>query len=152
MSDCNNLRPGARHIIELLEKLEQYLKTGLTPEEVEQLKLASMGKADTEIRMFDDGRMERLSELMEADKEGRVVILPCRPGEIVYTIFCGRVIERSVGKFIVNSYTRPMIWAELDCDWCSRKTVRWDLEEGKKFFTNRAEAEKALEAMRDGRY
>lgn len=62
MSDCNNLHPGARHIIELLEKLDQYLKTGLTPEEVEQLKLASMGKADTEIRMFDDGRMERLSE------------------------------------------------------------------------------------------
>ena len=152
MSDCNNLRPGARHIIELLEKLEQYLKTGLTPEEVEQLKLASMGKADTEIRMFDDGRMERLSELMEADKEGRVVILPCRPGGIVYTIFCGRVIERSVGEFIVNSYTRPMIWAKLDGDWCSSKTVRWDLDEGKKFFTNRAEAEKALEAMRDGRY
>lgn len=140
---------GVRHTIELLEKLDQYLKTGLTPEEVEQLKLASMGKADTEIRMFDDGRMERLSELMEADKEGRVVILPCRPGGIVYTIFCGRVIERSVGEFIVNSYTRPMIWAELDCDWCSSKTVRWDLAIGKTVFLTRKEAEKALEVVRN---
>ena len=140
---------GVRHTIELLEKLDQYLKTGLTPEEVEQLKLASMGKADTEIRMFDDGRMERLSELMGADKEGRVVILPCRPGGIVYTIFCGRVIERSVGEFIVNSYTRPMIWAELDCDWCSSKTVRWALAIGKTVFLTRKEAEKALEVVRN---
>ena len=54
---------GVRHTIELLEKLDQYQKTGLSPEEVEHLKLASMGKADTEIRMFDDGRMERLSDL-----------------------------------------------------------------------------------------
>lgn len=135
-----------------LDRLHAYELTGLTPEAVMQFKLASMGKADTEIRMFDDGRMERLSELMEADKEGRVVILPCRPGETVYTIFCGQVIERRVGKFILNSYARTMIWAELDCDWCSSLIVRWDLEEGKKFFTDREEAEKALEAMRDERY
>ena len=153
MSDCNNLRPGARHIIELLEKLDQYLKTGLTPEEVKRMSniLLDVGidyncSWEYVKNWLLDGR---LRELAEADEEDRAIILPCRPGGIVYTIFCGRVIERSVGKFIVNSHTRPMSWAELDCDWCSSNIVRWDLEEGKKFFTNRAEAEKALEAMWD---
>ncbi len=136
-----------------LDRLHAYELTGLTPEAVMQLKLARAGKTDTEIsRTFDGVRPERLCDLVRADKEGRVVILPCRPGETVYTIFCGQVIERRVGKFILNSYTRPMIWAELDCDWCSSLIVRWDLEEGKKFFTTREEAEEALEAMRDERY
>lgn len=135
-----------------LDRLHAYELTGLTPEAVMQLKLASTGKADVEIRLFDDGRMERLSALMEADEEDRAVILPCRPGETVYTILLDGVIEKCVGEFIVDSYTRPMIWARLDCSWCSSELVRWDLAIGKTIFLTREEAEKALEAKKNERY
>lgn len=136
---------------DVVNKLGRYEDTGLTPKEVKRMSniLLDVGidyncSWEYVKNWLLDGR---LRELAEADKEGRVIILPCRPGETVYTIFCGRVIERSVGKFIVNSYTRPMIWVELDCGWCSSETVRWDLVIGKTVFLTREGAEKALEEM-----
>ena len=198
-------------------RLAAYEDTGLTPEAVEHLKLASMGKAVAEITEFDGIPIDRLRELAEADKDGRVivtgapltderdglrqkyrvykakdntpveccfvlrpekdpaariameayakatenkelledilkafgdsdrvVILPCKLGDTVYTIFCGEVIEKRVGQFHVNSYTRPRIWADLDCDWATTQRVRWDLAVGKIVFLTREEAEKAL--------
>lgn len=106
-------------------------------------------KLVAKIKAFEDAHKERISALTEADEENRAIILPCRPGEAVYTILLDKVIEKRVGKFIVNSYTRPMIWAELDCGWCSSETVRWDLAIGKTVFLTRKEAEKALEAMKN---
>lgn len=91
----------------------------------------------------------RLRELAEADKDGRVVVLPCKVGDTVYTLFCGEVVEKRIGQFHVNGYTSPRIWADLDCDFMSTKRVRWDLSVGKDFFLAKAEAEKALEAQRN---
>ena len=99
-------------------------------------------KLVAKIKAFEDAHKERISALTEADEENRAIILPCRPGATVYAILLDKVIEKRVGKFIVNSYTRPMIWAELDCDWCSSETVRWDLVIGKTVFLTREEAEK----------
>ena len=66
--------------------LQEYEDTGLTPEEVEHTKLSLMGKAISEIKEFDGLPIDRLKELAEADKEGRVVVLPCKPGDTVYSI------------------------------------------------------------------
>ena len=114
-----------------LDRLHAYELTGLTPEAVMQLKLTSMGKADTEIRMFDDGRMERLSELMEADKEGRVVILPCRPGDTVY-----RISLRLNGRHEIEERVFNLTYFDL-------------AKYGKDYFLSRKGAEKALEAMKN---
>lgn len=92
---------------------------------------------------------ERLRELAEADKDGRVVVLPCKPGDTVYSIFGAEVIEKTVGRVIVNGYTSPRIWVDLDCSFLSSVTKRWDLGIGKDFFLTREEAEEALEAMKD---
>lgn len=59
--------------------LRQYLDTRLTPENVEALKLSAMGKAIAEITEFDGLPIDRLRELAEADKDGRLVVLPCKP-------------------------------------------------------------------------
>lgn len=57
------------------ERLKAYEDTGLEPESVEALKLSVMGKAISEITEFDGLPIDRLRDLAEADKDGRVVVL-----------------------------------------------------------------------------
>lgn len=59
----------------LIERLAAYEDTGIEPESVEALKLSMMGKAISEITEFDGLSIDRLRELAEADKDGRVVVL-----------------------------------------------------------------------------
>lgn len=134
---------------EICDRLAAYEDTGLEPESVEALKLSMMGKAISEITEFDGLPIGRLRELAEADKDERVVVLPCKPGDTVYSIFGAEVIEKTVGRVIINGYTTPRIWVDLDCSFLSSVTKRWDLGIGKDFFLTREEAEKALEAMKD---
>ena len=128
--------------------LQEYMDAWLTPAEVHSLwyELNDMMSVLNSI----GGGYERLRQLAEADKSGRAVILPCEPGTPVYMTFCGEVWEMRVGQFHVNGYTEPRIWADIDCDWASTQCVRWDLAVGKTVFLTREEAEKALEAMKDG--
>ena len=99
--------------------------TGLTPEQVgmdheaaEQLRCLC--------RNYDLGRLE---ELVEADKDGRVVVLPCKVGDTVYRL---QYIEPTLGRFVVGvaEIKFALIWLE---------------EFGKTIFLTREEAEKALE-------
>lgn len=59
-----------------VRKLGQYEETGLTPEEVTAAKLALMGKSVAEIKEFDGLTIDRLQELAEADRDGRIRIMP----------------------------------------------------------------------------
>lgn len=62
-----------------VERLSAYEDTGLTPEEVERSKLeleAGCVKAIARTYGID---INRLRELAEADKDGRLVVLPCKP-------------------------------------------------------------------------
>ena len=131
------------------EDLCAYKATGLKPEEVlpkdkaDEIALKLMRLADLESLCS----YTRLRELAEADKDGRVVVLPCKPGDTMYSIFGAEVIEKTVGRVIINGYTSPRIWVDLDCSFLSSVTKRWDLGIGKDFFLTREEAEKALEAQ-----
>lgn len=65
------------------EDLRAYKDTGLTPE-----RCAEFARADAEGRyiVMRDAEREgiaRLRELAEADKDGRVVVLPCKVGDTV---------------------------------------------------------------------
>mgnify|MGYP004525514339 FL=1 len=57
------------------ERLAAYEDTGLTPENVEAIKLSMMGRSIAEIKEFSGVSIFRLQELAGADKAGRVVIL-----------------------------------------------------------------------------
>ena len=57
------------------DRLAAYEDTGLYPESVEALKLSMMGKAISEITEFEGLPIDRIRELAEADKDGRVVVL-----------------------------------------------------------------------------
>lgn len=73
----------------------------------------------------------RLRELAEADKDGRLVVLPCKPGDTVYMI-----------SWRLNG--RHEIEERVFC-----LTYFDPAKYGKDYFLTREEAEKALEAMKD---
>ena len=66
---------------ELAARLAAYEDTGLEPEAVEHLKLASMGKAIAEIKEFEGVPIDRLRKLAQAEKTGQLVVLsePMKP-------------------------------------------------------------------------
>ena len=99
-----------------------------------------------------------LRELAEADKDGRVVVLPCKVGDILYRIFEERT-ECSVYGEYYDEYSCG--GCECGCDSAIRRVIRpirpntlselaRDIEDiGQTVFLTREEAEKALEAKRD---
>lgn len=133
---------------EVWERLKAYEDKGCEPEEVlpkeraDEIAMSLMRLTDLE----GFAPYDRLRELAEADKDGRLVVLPCKPGDTVYSIFGAEVIEKTVGRVIINGYTTPRIWVDLDCSFLSSVTKRWDLGIGKDFFLTREEAEAALSA------
>lgn len=94
---------------------------------------------------------ERLRKLAEADKDGQLVVLPCKVGDTVYEV---------TSRKTISEYRVKAIRVELFCTF-----IEWDIvagfvdkslfgvsvdEIGKTVFLTREEAEKALEAMKDG--
>lgn len=139
MVDCTALYCRNR----LKNRLAAYEDTGLEPESVEALKLSMIGKAISEITEFDGLPIDRLRELAEADKDGRVVVLPFTSGR---TLLCKENIDSP----------RLMKDVELAIRYCSScgivfhmgYNVFCDLVEHGRITAVSEEAEKALEAMK----
>lgn len=72
-----------RDMGEVLRRLAEYEDTGLEPQEIDALKLYTMGAAVAAIKEFDGVSICRLQELAKAEKEGRLVLVP-RPGDVLY--------------------------------------------------------------------
>lgn len=111
-------------------KLMPYLNIGLSPDELKALMLASAGTCVAEIKAFDGIAIDRLCDLAEADRDGRVVALPCRVGATVYRIFAPKDREP-----VISAHTL------MSVDYI----VRWLDKFGKTVFLTREEAERALE-------
>lgn len=126
-------------------RLAAYEDTGLTPGSVEALKLSMMGKAISEIAEFNGLPIDRLRELAEADKDGRVAVLPCKVGDRVWT-FCSHPVEQ-VYSFTVTDISTLNGRTMLNTSRCGVIDAR---DVGKTVFLTRKEAEKALEAMKNG--
>lgn len=86
--------------------------------------------------------LDRLEKLAEADKEGRVVVLPCKVGDTVYFALLGRIIEKQV--FSIVSFSNSI---RIYCDGTSEYFRPEDI--GKTFFLTHEQAEKALEAKKN---
>lgn len=131
---------------QLYARLGAYEDTALTPEEVlpkdkaDEIALKLMQLADLESICS----YTRLRELAEADRAGRLVVLPCKVGDTLFRVFAGEILEHKV---------RNMRYLAIQ--------GRWDIDTypfcpyvessiGKTIFLTREKAEKALEAKRDG--
>lgn len=134
------------------EDLRAYKATGLKPEEVlpkdkaDEIALKLMRLADLESLC----NYTRLRELAEADKDGRLVVLPCKVGDRLYEVTGRKTISvykvRAIrvelfGLFIEWDIVEGFVWQSLSGINAG--------EIGKTVFLTREEAEKALEAMKD---
>lgn len=134
---------SAAGVRELMERLAAYEDTGLTPE-----RCAEFARADAEGRyiVMRDAEQEgvaRLRELAEADKDGRLVVLPCKVGDTLFRVFAGEILEHKV---------RNMRYLAIQGRWDIDTTPFCSYVEssiGKTIFLTREEAEKALEAKKD---
>lgn len=112
--------------IEVCERLAAYEDTGLTPEEIK-----APFTEDTMINLAAQAlgvEPSRLRELAEADKDGRVIILPCK----VYETDGVRVYEHTVREVIYETAGGPAF---------DKNAI------GKSIFLTRAEAERAIQEM-----
>ena len=127
----------------LVERLAAYEDSGCAPEEVlpKLMRLADLESICN---------YTRLRELAEADKDGRLVVPPCKVGDRLYEV---------TGRKTISVYKVRAIRVEL-----FGLFIEWDIVEGfvwqslaginageigKTVFLTREEAEKALEAMKD---
>lgn len=124
--------------------LREYLDTELTPEEVNDVVVGAKLMAKAKVVSAFGVAAERLRELAEADKDGRVVVLPCKPGDGLWT-FCSHPVEQ-VYSFTVTDISTLNGRTMLNTSRCGVIDAR---DVGKTVFLTREEAEKELEAMKD---
>lgn len=140
----------------LQDRLAAYEDTGLEPEEVlpkdkaDEIALKLMRLADLESLC----NYTRLRELAEADKDGRVVVLPVRPAltpilsSMLYIIEDGDIYEDALYEAVVGMSENGkmnVVYTTL-----SDQIIFEQADIGKTVFLTREEAAKALEAMKDG--
>ena len=145
-------RAVKEHAMEFYWRLKAYEDTERTPEEVTALgKLFDYALKESKTLTEQLALLNRIRDLAEADKEGRTVVLPCKVGDTLYEV---------TGRKTISEYRVKAIRVELFCvfiEWEIEKGFVWQSlagitpnEIGKTVFLTREEAEKALEAKRDG--
>ena len=141
---------------EVWERLKQFEDAVQTPE-------AAWAKKTIEMAFSDDtSEVERLRELYKADKEGRVVVLPCKVGDVIYKLFreyteCTSYQVRK-DNYCCEGCMVPCDSREVTVIRAIQpnslpEVVRYIEDIGKTVFLTREEAEKALaemEGMKDG--
>ena len=134
-----NLREIAQHgsdelLYEIANRLAEYEDTGLEPEKIAFLKNV-VDDAFSDKPEFT----EHIRELLRAEQDGRLVILPCKVGDTIYR--CGDPIKKIYEWQIayVEAYEDETVFVD-DSD---NTFVEADI--GKTVFLTREEAEKALE-------
>ena len=145
-------RAVREHAMDFYWRLKAYEDTDRTPEEVTALgKLFDYALEELKTLTEQLALLNRIRDLAEADKEGRTVVLPCKVGDTLYEV---------TGRKTISEYRVKAIRVELFCvfiEWEIEKGFVWQSlagitpnEIGKTVFLTREEAEKALEAKRDG--
>lgn len=122
---------------EVWERLKAYEDAGLSPQ-------ACAEAREIEETLSGCGySISRMVELMKADKDGRVLILPCKVGDMAYWVHNGVITGCHVYRIQVN---RKGTFVFLKST-ISHGGFRTDACLGKTVFLSRKEAEKALQKM-----
>lgn len=122
------------------KRLAAYEDTELTPEEVERLKEYMQPFTIQDVRHFQ--------EIMRADKDGRLVILPCKVTDTVFIAECvwkkGRVVEERVVSATIDHVTIGGATGTPVFDLCTENGNWYKAMRTGDFYLSREEAEKAL--------
>lgn len=93
----------------------------------------------------DTSRIERAHELHVADKEGRVVVLPCKVGDTVYFVNAKQILEFTVVGYAVDETGISWVYSEhVDKTGNTNERTFSPDRFGKNTFLTREEAEQAL--------
>lgn len=128
------------HAMDFYWRLKAYEDMGLTPEEIKSMKDEHF--SGLEMAKLHSALME-LKKYQEADKDGRLVVLPCKVGDKLYRVFAGEIFEHRVGS--MKYFAIQGRWDIETYPFCP--CVESSL--GKTIFLTREQAKKALEAMKD---
>lgn len=127
------------------ERLKAYEDTRRTSEEVTALgNLFDYALEESKTLTEQLALLNRIRELAEADRDGRLVVLPCKVGDELWT-FCSYPVEQ-VYSFTVTHISTLNGRTMLNTSRCGVIDAR---DVGKTVFLTREEAEKTLEAMKD---
>lgn len=123
---------------ELRGRLMQYEDTGLEPA------MCANYKTFEDEAISKGVTFKRIVELMEADRAGRLVVQPCKVGDTLFRVFAGEIFEHRVGS--MKYFAIQGQWDIETYPFCP--CVESSI--GKTIFLTREDAEKALEAKKDG--
>lgn len=133
----------------LQDRLAAYEETWLTPEEIDMDHEA----AETLRCLCQNCDLDRLEKLAEAERAGRLVVLPVRPvltqsiGSMLYIIEDGEIVEDSLCEALVGMGSNGEI--NIFYTTLSDRISFEQADIGKTVFLTSEEAEKALEAKKD---
>lgn len=135
-----------RHMIELEQevcrlksRLADYEETGLEPQDIiSAVDMAKIACALHELNAYKDlGPIDHIRDLIKAEQDGRLVVLPCKAGSLIYVGRRPAIITRFFG-YVLERYFHAVF-----CD--ENKGIDIPFEElGKTVFLTREEAEAAL--------
>lgn len=136
--------PTTSNMDAIMMRLAAYEDTGLTPQACAEAREAGKVLSSCDISF------RRLAELLTADRDGRLVVPPCKAGDTVYEV---------TSRKTISEYRVKAIRVELFCTF-----IEWDIvagfvdksifgvpvdEIGKTVFLTREEADRALEGKRN---
>ena len=128
--------------IPVTERMPEEIKAPFTEDTVINLAAQALGVEPSRIR-----------ELAEADKDGRLVVLPCKVGDTVYTnnrvlgadnAIHDEICTRRIKGYGGNALNK--VWLIVSGDYCNLSI--FPSEFGKTVFFTREEAERAMAEMK----
>ena len=130
---------------EMMDRLAAYEETWLTPEGIDM-----DHEVAEQLRQLCQGcDLDRLEELAEADKDGRVVVLPCKVGQRVFALLD---TDKHISECEVKQIGMGNKIGFIGLEPIGARGREYGVALngfGKTVFLTREEAEKALEAMKD---
>ena len=168
-----------RHMIELEQdvcrlksRLAAYEDTGMEPEEIERI-VDAYGRGHTlrtesaeRLEIVREIKTDRLRELMQAEQDGRLVVLLCKDSDKLYVVGEKRIIRCDICETYLDDKKGPEYLVSFDCDsdcdgcpfnnWSQDYSGEWSCDGeygdgcvlgsdfGKTVFLTREEAEAAM--------
>ena len=119
------------------ERLKQYEDTGLEPEEI--LTAIDMAKIVCSLRALEAyrnlGSIDHIGDLLQAEHDGRLLVLPCKIGDTLYMI-----VKKPIPEKGLLGYVRRFSLTYKNLAWVLRCL-------GKRVFPSSEEAEAAISVM-----
>lgn len=125
------------------ERLKAYEDAGLSPQ------ACAEAREIEEVLSSYDYSISRMVELMKADVEGRVLILPCKVGDTIYLARANPILQYKVTGYEMGEASISQVRSK-HVDKETGLTFNFTFRPGsigKTVFLSREEAEKALQKM-----